>query len=68
MKIYLLKLLYQILFTKIDEEPHSSEYTVIVKNDKNDTLEPLAYFISTLQDKKEMLDECRIRWHRGMPS
>ena len=27
MKTYLLKLLYQILFTKIDEEPHSSEYT-----------------------------------------
>ena len=26
-KIYFLKLLYHILFTKIDEKPHSSEYT-----------------------------------------
>ena len=28
MKTYFLKWLYQILFTKIDEEPHSSEYTI----------------------------------------
>ena len=27
MKMYFLKLLYQILFTKIDEEPISSEYS-----------------------------------------
>ena len=38
---------------------------VIVKNDKNDPSEPLMYFISTLQDKTEILDEHRIRWHRG---
>ena len=41
---------------------------VIVKNDKDDHLEPLVNFISTLQDKKEILDGCRIRWHRGAPS
>ena len=41
---------------------------VIVKNDKNDPLEPLVYFISTLQDKKEIVDGYRIRWHRGMPN
>ena len=29
-KIYFLKLLYQILFTKIDEEPISSEYSITV--------------------------------------
>jgi len=41
---------------------------VIVKNDKDDPLEPLMYFISTLQDKTEILDGYRIRWHRGMPN
>ena len=41
---------------------------VIVKNDKDDPLEPLMYFISTLQDKIEILDGYRIRWHRGAPS
>ena len=35
---------------------------VIVKNDKDDPLEPLMYFISTLQNKTEILDEYRIRW------
>ena len=35
---------------------------VIVKNDKDDPSEPLVYFISTLQDKKEILDGYRIRW------
>jgi hypothetical protein len=38
---------------------------VIVKNDKDDPLEPLMYFISTLQDKIEILDGYRIRCHRG---
>ena len=37
---------------------------VIVKNDKDDPLEPLVYFISTLQDKAQILDGYRIRWHR----
>ena len=41
---------------------------IIVKNDKNDSLEPLMYFISTLQNKTEILDEYRIRWHSGTPS
>ncbi len=41
---------------------------VIVKNDKDDPSEPLMYFISTLQDKAEILDGYRIRWHRGMPN
>ncbi len=41
---------------------------VIVKNDKDNPLEPLVYFISTLQDKTQILDEYRIRWHRGTPS
>ena len=41
---------------------------VIVKNDKDDPLEPLMYFISTLQDKTEILDGYRIRWHRGIPN
>ena len=41
---------------------------VIVKNDKDDPLEPLMYFISTLQNKTEILDGYRIRWHRGAPS
>ena len=36
---------------------------VIVKNDLS---VPLMYFISTLQDKKEILDGYRIRWHRGI--
>ena len=35
---------------------------VIVKNDKDDPLEPLIYFISTLQDKTQILDGYRIRW------
>ena len=35
---------------------------VIVKNDKDDPLEPLVYFISTLQDKTQVLDGYRIRW------
>jgi len=35
---------------------------VIVKNDKNDPSEPLMYFISTLQDKTQILDGYRIRW------
>jgi len=35
---------------------------VIVKNDKNDPLEPLMYFISTLQNKTEILNGYRIRW------
>ena len=35
---------------------------VIVKNDKNDPSEPLVYFISTLEDKKEILDGYKIRW------
>ena len=35
---------------------------VIVKNDKDDPLEPLMYFISTLQDKTQILDGYRIRW------
>ena len=35
---------------------------VIVKNDKNDPLEPLVYFISTLQNKTEIVDGYRIRW------
>ena len=35
---------------------------VIVKNDKDDPLEPLMYFISTLQDKTEILDGYKIRW------
>ena len=35
---------------------------VIVKNDKDDPLEPLMYFISTLQNKTEILDGYRIRW------
>ena len=39
---------------------------VIVKNDKDDPLEPLMYFISTFQDKTEILDGYRIRWHRGI--
>ena len=44
-------------------------YTVvIVKNDEDAPLEPLMYFISTLQDKTEILDGYRIRWHRGTPS
>ena len=34
---------------------------VIVKNDKNDPSEPLMYFISTLQNKTEILDRYRIR-------
>ena len=33
---------------------------VIVKNDKDDPLEPLIYFISTLQDKVEILDGYKI--------
>ena len=39
MKIYFLKLLYQILFTKIDEEPHSLHYTIIkeLKNEGYET-------------------------------
>lgn len=41
---------------------------VIVKNDKDDPLELLTYFISTLQDKTEILDGYIIRWHRGMPN
>ena len=41
---------------------------VIVKNDKDDPLEPSMYFISTLQDKEEILDLYRIRWHRDKPS
>ena len=41
---------------------------VIVKNDKCDPLEPLMYFISTLQDKTEILEGYRIRWYRGMPN
>ena len=41
---------------------------VIVNNDKNDPLEPLMYFISTLQGKTEILDGYRIRWHRGVPN
>ena len=41
---------------------------VIVKNDKDDPLEPLMYFISTLQNKTEILDGYRIRWHRGAHS
>ena len=41
---------------------------VMVKNDKNDPLEPLMYFISTLRDKTQILDGYRIRWHRGTPS
>ena len=41
---------------------------VIVKNDKDDPLEPLIYFISTLEDKTQILDGYRIRWHRGMPN
>ena len=35
---------------------------VIVKNDKNDPSEPLMYFISTIQNKTEILDGYRIRW------
>jgi hypothetical protein len=35
---------------------------VMVKNDKDDPLEPLIYFISTLQDKTQILDGYRIRW------
>ena len=35
---------------------------VIVKNDKDDPLEPLIYFISTLEDKTQILDGYRIRW------
>jgi Transposase DDE domain len=35
---------------------------VMVKNDKDDPLEPLMYFISTLQDKTQILDGYRIRW------
>ena len=35
---------------------------VIIKNDKDDPLEPLMYFISTLQNKTEILDGYRIRW------
>ena len=35
---------------------------VIVKNDKDDPLEPLVYFISTLQDKTQILEGYRIRW------
>jgi hypothetical protein len=35
---------------------------VIVKNDKNDPSEPLMYFISTLQNKTEILEGYRIRW------
>ena len=35
---------------------------VIIKNDKDDPLEPLVYFISTLQDKTQILDGYRIRW------
>ena len=38
---------------------------VIVKNDRDDPLEPLVQFISTLQDKTQILDGYRIRWHRG---
>ena len=34
----------------------------IVKNDKDDPLEPLVYFISTLQDKTQILEGYRIRW------
>ena len=41
---------------------------VIVKNDKDDHLEPLMYFISTLQDKTQILDGYRIKWHRGAHS
>ena len=35
---------------------------VIVKNDKDDPLEPLIYFISTLQYKTQILEGYRIRW------
>ena len=35
---------------------------VIIKNDKNDPLEPLMYFIFTLQDKTQILDGYSIRW------
>ena len=35
MKIYFLKLLWQILFTKIDEEPHSQEYTNFTREYEN---------------------------------
>ena len=38
---------------------------VIVKSDKNDLLEPLIYFISTLKDKTQTLERYRIRWYRG---
>ena len=41
---------------------------VIVKNDKDDHLEPLVYFISTLQNKTQILEGYRIRWHRATPS
>ena len=37
METYFLKLHWQILFTKIDEEPHSSEYTLI--SEKNSTMD-----------------------------
>ena len=37
---------------------------VIVKNDRDDPLEPLVHFISTLQDKTQILDGYRIRWDR----
>ena len=40
---------------------------VIVKSDKNDLLEPLIYFISTLKDKTQILDGYRIRWYTGHP-
>ena len=35
MKTYFLKLLYQILLTKIDEEPHWQGYTLVKGNYKN---------------------------------
>ena len=35
---------------------------IMVKNDKDDPLEPLMYLISTLQDKTQILDGYRIRW------
>lgn len=49
------------VFKKFQIKEHTYS-VVIVKNDKEDPKEPLIYFISTLDDKRQILDGYRIRW------
>ena len=58
MKIYFLKLLYQILFTKIDEEP-SSDYLSTTAHDLTtlnfgleEALAKVAFLVKAYRDKK----------------